>query len=145
MVVRPRTRRARRLRRSATDAEDVLWYALRDLNPTFKIRRQHPIGSYIADFAIPAHKLVIEIDGGQHASAIDSDAKRTRELNARGYRVIRFWNNDVLGNLDGVLEMIIASVEPPPPHPDPLRSRAVCRARARGGGGEGNSAARVWP
>jgi very-short-patch-repair endonuclease len=111
------------LRRSATDAEQVLWFALRDLNPAFKVRRQHPIGPYIADVAIPAHKLVIEIDGGQHASTLDSDAERTLELNARGYRVIRFWNNDVLGNLNGVLETIIAAIEAPPPHPDPLRAR----------------------
>ena len=121
MAVRPRSRRARRLRRSATDAEQILWYALRDMNPTYNIRRQHPIGDYIADFAIPAHKLVIEIDGGQHAAALEADARRTRELNVRGYRVIRFWNNDVLGNLDGVLETIVAAVEAPPPLPDPLR------------------------
>ena len=121
MPVRPKTRRARRLRRNSTDAEDILWYALRALTPQFKIRRQHPIGNYIADIAIPAYRLVVEIDGGQHASAIDSDAQRTRELNARGYRVIRFWNNDVLRNLDGVLETIIAAIEAPPPHPDPLR------------------------
>lgn len=113
MAVRPQSRRARRLRKSATDAEQSLWYALRDLNLQFKIRRQHPIGPYIADLAIPAHKLVIEIDGGQHAASLDSDTERTRQLNARGYRVIRFWNNDVLGNLDGVIETIIAAIEAP--------------------------------
>ena len=64
------------------------------MNPPVKARRQHPIGRHITDFAIPACKLVIEIDGGQHARAVEADAERTRTLNAHGYRVIRFWNND---------------------------------------------------
>jgi very-short-patch-repair endonuclease len=101
------------LRRNATDAEQRLWYALRDINLQFKIRRQHPIGPYVVDFAIPACKLVIEIDGGQHADTVDADTERTRELNAHGYRVIRFWNNDVLGNLEGVLQMIITAIQAP--------------------------------
>ena len=120
MVVRPRTRHARRLRREATDAELLLWRALREARPSIKVRRQHPIGPYVADFAIPACKLVIEIDGGQHTAAVEADARRTEELNGRGYRVIRFWNNDVLDNLDGVLEMIVAAIVERPPHPDPL-------------------------
>jgi len=108
------------LRRNATDAELLLWRALRDAMPSTRVRRQHPIGNYIADLAIPAHNLVIEIDGGQHAAATEADARRTADLNARGYRVIRFWNNDVLGNLDGVLETIVAAIIERPPHPDPL-------------------------
>ena len=88
-----------------------------------KVRRQHPIGRHIADFAVPAHKLVIEIDGSQHAEAGDQDAARTRALQAHGYRVIRFWNSDVTGNLSGVIETIAAEIErsPTSPRPSPPR------------------------
>jgi very-short-patch-repair endonuclease len=71
-----------------------------------RFRRQHPIGSYIVDFACPRKKLAIELDGGQHAEKADEDAARSAELAQRGYRVIRFWNNDVIENLSGVLETI---------------------------------------
>ena len=111
MTVRPKTRRARRLRRDATEAERALWRGLREMKPPVKVRRQHPIGGCIVDFALPSRKLAIEIDGGQHAVAAASDATRTEELKRHGYRVIRFWNNDVLGNLDGVLEAIRAELE----------------------------------
>jgi very-short-patch-repair endonuclease len=117
MPIRPKTVRARKLRQHATDAERKLWRSLRELDIPFKIRRQHPIGPYIADFAIPAAKLVIEIDGSQHADMADADAERTRALNAQGYRVIRFWNNEVLGNLDGVLRTIAAAIERTPTSP----------------------------
>ena len=88
-----------------------------------KVRLQHPIGRYIADFAVPAHKLVIEVDGGQHAEAGDRDAARTRALQAHGYRVIRFWNSDVTGNLSGVIETIAAEIDrsPTSPRPSPPR------------------------
>ena len=91
-----------------------------------KVRRQHPIGRYIADFAVPARKLVIEIDGGQHATAAGRDAARTRVLEAQGWRVIRFWNSDVTDNLAGVLETIAAELErtPTSPQPSPARSQA---------------------
>ena len=122
MTVRPRTMRARTLRMDATDAERVLWRALRELELAVRIRRQHPIGSYIADFAIPAHRLVIEIDGGQHAAETEQDARRTAALRKQGYRVIRFWNNEVLGNIEGVVETIVreigeSSTSPPPSPP----------------------------
>ena len=93
MDVRPKTRRARELRRDASDAERILWRALRELTLPVKVRRQHPIGRYVADFAIPACKLAIELDGGQHAEAVKADAVRTEVMAAHGYRVIRFWNH----------------------------------------------------
>jgi very-short-patch-repair endonuclease len=105
-LLRPGTQVARRLRREATEAEKHLWRALRDRLAGCGFRRQHPIGSYIADFASPSHKLVVELDGGQHAQQQQADAARTGELARRGYRVIRFWNNEVMQNLAGVLETI---------------------------------------
>jgi very-short-patch-repair endonuclease len=107
---RPRTETARTLRRDATDVERILWHALRDADLPARFRRQHPIGRRVADFACPARKLVIELDGGQHADATEADAARSIELAAHGYRVIRFWNNDVLENLDGVMQTIVAAL-----------------------------------
>ena len=102
-----RKRRARQLRRQLTDAERKLWWALRGGQiDGLKFRRQHGIDVYIADFACPAARLIIELDGGQHADRIEADAQRTRVLEARGYAVIRFWNHDVMQNLNGVLEEI---------------------------------------
>lgn len=111
MAIRPQTRRARHLRRSMTDAEQKLWKSFREIGLPYKVRRQHPIGNYVVDFAIPARRLVIEVDGGQHAMGTEKDALRTKVLNERGYRVIRFWNNEILGNLDGVLQTIGAELE----------------------------------
>jgi very-short-patch-repair endonuclease len=110
-IVRPRATNARTLRHEATDVELILWRALRENNLPYKFRRQHPIGKRIADFACPARKLVIELDGGQHAGAVRADEVRTAEIAAHGYRVIRFWNNDVLENLDGVMERIAQALE----------------------------------
>jgi very-short-patch-repair endonuclease len=114
---------ARTLRRDSTDVERRLWRALRESSLPWKFRRQHPIGRRIADFACPARKLAIELDGGQHAEQHEVDAARSAEIAAHGYRVIRFWNNDVSEKLDGVLQRIRAALESPPPHPDPLRPR----------------------
>ena len=94
-----------------------MWRAVREMNLPGRVRRQHPIGQHMADFAIPADKLVIEIDGGQHATAVESDAERTRAMNAHGYRVIRFWNNDVMGNLEGVMATIAAEIGKLPTSP----------------------------
>ena len=106
MQLRPRTLTARRLRRDATDAERLLWRALRASGMTWRFRRQHPIGRYIADFACPAGKLVIELDGGQHSAQAEADSARSAALARHGYRVIRFWNNDVIGNIEGVVATI---------------------------------------
>ncbi len=97
---------ARRLRTTMTDAERKLWYRIRNRQLAgFKFVRQHPIGPYIADFACREADLVVELDGSRHAES-QRDEIRTRELNGHGYDVIRFWNTDVLTNLDGVLETL---------------------------------------
>jgi very-short-patch-repair endonuclease len=107
MGLRPTTRIARRLRRNATEAEKRLWWALRELPIEYRFRRQHPIGRRVVDFACPGRKLVIELDGGEHQTQESADAARTDELIRLGYRVIRFWNNDVLSNTSGVVEVIL--------------------------------------
>lgn len=104
--------RARELRRNETEVERRLWHVLRDRGIAgAKFRRQVPIGRYVADFACITNKLVIELDGGQHAENTQADATRTRMLGARGFRVLRFWNNDVMENLDGIIETISAVIE----------------------------------
>lgn len=108
------------MRADPTNAERKLWWHLRhriDLQQTH-FRRQVQVGPYIANFASHRLKLIIEIDGSQHADR-KSDVVRTRRLEADGYRVLRFWNNDVLMNIDGVLEAILSAVSllPPPPTP----------------------------
>jgi very-short-patch-repair endonuclease len=104
--------RSRQLRRSATDAEQQLWRALREKLPAAKFRWQVPFGPYHADFASHGAKLIVEVDGSQHAVEQERDAARTRFLNGEGYRVLRFWNNEVLGNPDGVLAVIEKSLSP---------------------------------
>jgi len=99
---------ARRLRRDMTDVERLLWSRLRASQlDGRKFVRQFPIGPAVTDFACRSAKLVVELDGGQHADAADADAERTRLIEAHGYAVIRFWNSDVTSNLDGVLETIL--------------------------------------
>ena len=106
---------ARQLRVTATDAEARLWLHLRNrMLGGFKFRRQFPVGPYIADFVCIDRKLIVELDGGQHADN-PADERRTRFLELRGYRVIRFWNPDVLSNTDGVLEMILLELQKAPP------------------------------
>ena len=98
---------ARSLRRNSTDAERLLWQRLRNRQVDgLKFRRQAPIGPYVADFFCLKRNLIVEVDGGRHATAQDRDAARTAWLEARGYRVIRFWNNEVIGNIEGVVETI---------------------------------------
>ena len=101
---------ARPLRRQMTDAERTMWFALRDRRlGGFKFKRQWTIGQYVADFCCIERRLIVEVDGGQHS--IEEDAARTQSLNEAGYRVVRFWNNEVHGNLDGVLTSLLAELE----------------------------------
>jgi very-short-patch-repair endonuclease len=104
-------KRAKELRRDMTEAEKLLWSKIRrDQIDGFPFRKQVPIRPYVADFACLAIKLVIEVDGGQHDERKAQDDARTAWLEAQGYRVLRFWNNEVLGNIDGVLQVIVATV-----------------------------------
>jgi very-short-patch-repair endonuclease len=113
-----KTKRARRLRRDATGAEKALWYRLRSRSLNgHKSVRQEPIGPYTVDLICRERRLVIELDGGQHADST-RDAVRDKWLLGRNYRVLRFWNNDVLGNMSGVLETIATALAESPPHPD---------------------------
>jgi len=116
-----KTNRARRLRRDATRAELLLWNKLRARQlGGFKFVRQEPIGNYVVDFVCRECRLVIEVDGGQHAES-QADHERDRALREHNYRVLRFWNNDVdvLSNTDGVLETIMSNLlAAAPPHPN---------------------------
>ncbi len=104
--------RARRLRENQTDVEDKLWSRLRDRQLTgVKFRRQHPIGLFIVDFCCVERGVVVELDGGQHVDRSSADERRTRVLERLGYRVLRFWDNEVLSNLEGVLERISEVLE----------------------------------
>jgi very-short-patch-repair endonuclease len=136
-----RVPRARALRHNASEAEKKLWQHLRQ--PPFKqhhFRRQATIGLYFADFASHQLKIIIELDGGQHSGSA-SDEVRTRYLEANGYRVLRFWNNEVGENMSGVLATIDSAVNgdrPPTPDPSPPqagggepRQRAPRRLRKR--------------
>ena len=101
---------ARRLRRNLTDAERRLWLYLRQRQINgFLFRKQCPAGPYVADFACLQAKLIVEVDGGQHADSA-TDAARDAWFAAHGYRTLRFWNNDVLQNTEGVITMIAAAL-----------------------------------
>jgi very-short-patch-repair endonuclease len=117
---------AHRLRANTTGAEDILWRHLRR-SPVLgtHFRRQVPIGRYIADFACMAARLVIEVDGSQHAEGLvaESDKERTRWLESEGYRVLRFWNNDITQNIDGVLEAIHSAIAPSMVFDEPLKHK----------------------
>jgi len=113
--------RARSLRTTPTDAEALLWYHLRDRRlADQKFRRQRAVGPYFADFACLEAKLIIELDGGQHVDAATYDGNRTRFMEAQGFRVLRFWNNEVLMQTDSVLEQILQALQEDNPHPSPL-------------------------
>ncbi len=115
------TGRARKLRANATDAEQAMWRLLRESFPEARFRFQVPIRTFTADFASHRARLVIEIDGGQHGP--ERDAWRTRMIEAEGYRVIRFWNHDVLGNPEGAWVTLAEALHNRHPHPGPPPSR----------------------
>ncbi len=103
---------ARELRKSATDAEQRLWQNLRSRQMNgYKFRRQAPIGKYIVDFLCKEAKLVVELDGSQHCLQEEHDQRRTDYLISHGYRVVRYWNNQVLQEGEAVLEDILLQLE----------------------------------
>jgi very-short-patch-repair endonuclease len=107
------TLRARRLRGNMTDAEYKLWHALRrDQILGLNFRRQHPLGRYTIDFYCPSVRLAVEVDGGQHGEqGKGPDERRTRWLMDKGIIVVRYWNNDILTNLEGVLADLVQRLE----------------------------------
>ncbi len=119
--------KARALRRAETRAERRLWSRLRDRRlGGHKFRRQHPIGPYVVDFLCTEKWLAVEVDGGQHAARGTSDQARTCWLEARGIRVVRFWNNEVLENPGGVCSRLLEMLRhqsTPSPRPSPPRGR----------------------
>ena len=120
-ITPPNRSRARAMRLAQTEAERKLWWHLRHRLkvPGSHFRRQVRLGPYIVDFVCHGSRIAIEVDGGQHADQIERDARRTRFLETQGYRVLRFWNSEVLANIDGVLEVIhgaILATPTPTPH-----------------------------
>lgn len=108
--------RARELRSNATDAERRLWSRIRKKQiDGHRFRRQVPLGPFIADFVCIDARLVIEVDGGQHGEREEYDLRRTAWLESQNFRVLRFWNNEVLGNTEGVLEAIREALATPRP------------------------------
>ena len=126
------TERSRELRNNATPAERKLWRYLgnRQLRG-IRFNRQVVIRPYICDFVVRSEKLVIEIDGGQHGDAIAYDKVRTTFLEGKGYRVLRFWNNDVLANIEGVVSRIESVLDD---RPSPSRLRRSSPPAPAGGG-----------
>jgi len=118
-----------------TDAEKALWGVLRSRQVSgLKFRRQHPFGDYILDFVCLENKLIIEVDGGQHGERAKEDEARTRNLLTAGFRVLRFWNNEVLQEIEAVKERIWRAVEEQEPHPlsrPPLEGEGALQPFAR--------------
>ncbi len=123
--------RAKQLRTNMTDAERKLWQKLRarQLEGAY-FRRQCPIGRYIVDFVCHDARLIVELDGGQHNTPVISDRDRLRDrwLEGQGYTVLRFWNNDVMSNMDGVCQRILEHLRKagsPPSYPPPIKGRGT--------------------
>ncbi|MSO91920.1 MAG: endonuclease domain-containing protein [Rhodospirillales bacterium] len=136
---------AQNLRKNLTDAEKQLWSILqRQQLKGYRFRRQAPIGPYVADSFCPSQKLIIEVDGGQHDARLEQDALRTQWLEDRGYRVLRFWNNEVLRNSAGVVELIRKSLSDTPlPNPPPPWGLRGCPPQLPPGGREDKSDSRI--
>jgi very-short-patch-repair endonuclease len=112
---------ARELRKNATDCERLLWQYLRAHRlQGFKFKRQQPLGVYIVDFVCFEARLIVEADGGHHAEQAEYDNRRDEWLRSQGFTVLRFWNNEIMGNIEGVLERILAVCEANAPSPQPL-------------------------
>ena len=110
-TARMASRIARRLRSNPTDAEKLLWSRLRRGQlGEHKFRRQAPIGPYVVDFVCFPARLVVEVDGGQHATRVEADAVRTKWLESEGFKIVRFWNNEVFDKADGVVQTILDSL-----------------------------------
>ena len=145
-------RLAKKLRKNMTDAERLLWRYLRDRQlDGYKFRRQRPIGPYIADFVCLEKKLVVEVDGGQHAGQVELDTKRSGYFKEKGYRVLCFWNNEVLQETESVLTVILSSLDrnvtslplsSPSPWPSPLGER---ENRRRSSPNQGAREIRIGP
>ena len=113
---------AKNLRKRSTHAEILLWRHLRAKQlEGLKFKRQQPVGNYIVDFVCFKKQIVIEVDGGQHAIEKDKDKERDRWLEGQGFRVLRFWNNEVVVNIEGVLEVIRGSCLNHPPLTPPIK------------------------
>jgi very-short-patch-repair endonuclease len=110
--------RAKRMRSAPTDAEHRLWQVLRAKRlSSYKCKRQLPIDGYVVDFVCLQHRLIVEADGGHHGD--EADKRRTAYLKAQGFRILRFWNNDILNNEEGVLQCILDALSPLSPTPLP--------------------------
>jgi very-short-patch-repair endonuclease len=130
-------KRARELRKNRTSAERRLWWKLRELKRAgFKFRQQVPIDHFIVDFACLSKRVIIEVDGGTHSTAeeIARDRARERHLREQGFHVLRVWNSEVRGNIEGVMDTIVGALGPPPPYPP--RQGGGGHARDTGGGSE---------
>ena len=104
------------LRKRSTDAESLLWFHLRNRNFSgYKFRRQHPLGRYVVDFFCEEKEIVVEVAGSQHAEVTADSLERDRWLKMKGYRVLRFWNNQILNETDAVLEVILQACVSPSP------------------------------
>ena len=128
-----KTTKARELRKNPTEAERRLWQHLRLRQfDGYKFRRQQPLGPYIVDFICLEKKIVIEVDGGQHSTQVQYDNERTAWLAAHGFRVLRFWNNEVLSEIEKVKEVIWEALMKSHPHLNPPPSRGrKCKLRTR--------------
>ncbi len=132
--------KSRALRSNSTDAERLLWQHLRRRQLAgFRVRRQHPIGDFIADFVCLERSLVVEVDGGQHQANGAYDTHRSDQMGKSGFRVVRFWNNQVFQELDAVKETILKELGDPHPNPPPTQGRGQTgtpcpRGKVRKGG-----------